>query len=122
MAAAKRCDHSTTLSFRLLWRHRRGDLGTLQGGQPVVLGLLVTDAFQGPWRIVEDEAVLPDDGLPPERRFGHAVVAVGTTRRRAPSADPEFVGAALGSQRPRLIAEQHVERRFLGAFTVREGN
>lgn len=96
---------------------------TLEVGQPVVLGLLVTDAFQGPWRIVEGEAVLPDDGLPLERGFGHAVVAVG---HGTLDGMPHLLirnswGQRWGRDGHAWIAEQHVARRFLGAFTVRKG-
>jgi hypothetical protein len=95
---------------------------TLESGRPVVLGLLITDAFQGPWRIVEGEAVLPDDGLPPEGRFGHAVVVVG---HGTLDGVPHLLirnswGQRWGHDGHAWIAERDVGRRFLGAFTVRD--
>jgi hypothetical protein len=67
--------------------------------------------------------VLPDDGLPVERRFGHAVVAVGDGTLHGV---PHLLirnswGPHWGRDGHAWIAEHDVGRRFLGAFTVRKG-
>lgn len=126
-SAAWQPPSDTTVLFRCGSNYCDGTAGairqTLKDRQPVVLGLLVTDAFHGPWRIVNDEAVLEDDGLPGERRFGHAVVAVGHgTLDGAPHLlIRNSWGQCWGRNGHAWMAEEDVGRRFIGAFTVREG-
>lgn len=95
----------------------------LAAAHPVVLGLVVTEAFFGPWRRVAGEAVLRDDGLPAEGQFGHAVVAVGCGTL---AGVPHLLirnswGSRWGRDGHAWMANHDVGRRLIGAFTVREG-